>query len=76
MRQGPGSVPGRPSLKPPETQDALFNGICNHANVISDSLRMKKGGVSRWISEKTAEHKCPECGRLINWLEMGSHVCG
>lgn len=53
----------------------VINGICNHANVIPDSLRMKAVGISQWISEKTAEHKCPKCGRLVNWFEMGKHVC-
>lgn len=54
----------------------VINGICNHANVISDSLRMQAVGVSQWISEKIVEHKCPKCGRLINWFEMGTHICG
>ena len=53
----------------------VINGICNHANVISDSLRMKEVGISQWINEKIVEHKCPKCGRLINWFEMGTHVC-
>ena len=54
----------------------IINGICNHANVIPDSLHMKEVGVSQWISEKISEHKCPKCGRLINWFDVGSHVCG
>ena len=53
----------------------IINGICNHANVIPDSIRMKEVGVSRWISEKIAEHKCPKCGELINWFEMTTHTC-
>lgn len=58
------------SIKP------VINGICNHADVIPDSLRMKAIGVDRWISEKTAEHLCPKCGELINWFEMRTHTCG
>lgn len=53
----------------------VINGICNHANVIPDSLRMKAVGVSQWVREKITEHKCPKCGRLINWFEMNAHVC-
>ncbi|MBQ8831557.1 MAG: DUF3795 domain-containing protein [Oscillospiraceae bacterium] len=57
------------SIKP------VINGICNHANVIPDSLRMKEIGVSAWVSEKITEHLCPKCGRLINWFEMNTHNC-
>lgn len=53
----------------------VIRGICNHANVIPDSLRMKAVGISQWIREKTTEHTCPKCGRLINWFEMGTHIC-
>lgn len=53
----------------------IINGICNHANVIPDSMRLKDVGVSQWITEKTAEHKCPNCGELINWFEMTTHTC-
>ena len=53
----------------------VINGICNHANVIPDSLRMKEVGVSQWIVEKIAEHTCPKCGKLINWFEMNTHNC-
>lgn len=53
----------------------IINGICNHANVIPDSKRMRAVGVSEWISEKIAEHKCPKCGELINWFEMRTHTC-
>ncbi|MBD5087614.1 MAG: hypothetical protein HDT30_02190 [Clostridiales bacterium] len=53
----------------------VINGICNHANVISDSLRMKEIGISQWIEEKIKEHKCPKCGSLINWFDVNSHSC-
>ena len=51
----------------------IINGICNHANVIPDSNRMKEVGVSKWIGEKITEHTCPKCGKLLNWFEMNSH---
>ena len=54
----------------------MINGICNHANVIPDSLRMKEVGISQWIAEKIEEHTCSECGELINWFEMNTHNCG
>ena len=53
----------------------IINGICNHANVISDSQRMKEIGISQWIEEKIKEHKCPKCGNLINWFDVNSHSC-
>lgn len=53
----------------------IINGICNHANVIPDSLRMREVGVSQWICEKIVEHKCPKCGNLITWFEMSTHIC-
>lgn len=53
----------------------VINGICNHANVIKDSLRMKEVGISQWISEKITEHKCLKCGKLLNWFEMTTHTC-
>ena len=52
----------------------IIHGICNHANVIPDSFRMKEIGVSR-IDEKIAEHTCPKCGNLVNWFEMSTHTC-
>lgn len=54
----------------------VIDGICNHANVIPDSVRMREVGVSQWIKEKTAEHTCPSCGKLLNWFEMRTHTCG
>lgn len=54
----------------------IINGVCNHANVIPDSVRMKQIGVSRWIDEQTERHLCPKCGQLISWFDMGSHNCG
>lgn len=53
----------------------IINGICNHTNVIPDSLRMKEVGVSQWIQEKMIEHQCQKCGKLITWFEMTSHTC-
>ena len=53
----------------------VINGICNHEKVITDSLRMKEVGISKWISEKIDEHKCPKCDELINWFEMNKHIC-
>lgn len=53
----------------------IINGICNHADVILDSLRMKESGVSQWISEKIAERKRYKCGKLINRFEMATHTC-
>lgn len=53
----------------------VINGICNHANVLPDSRRLKEIGVSQWVKEKIEEHKCPKCGELINWFEMNSHIC-
>lgn len=53
----------------------VINGICNHANVIPDSQRMKKVGVSKWIEEKITEHKCTKCGELKNWYEVDTHIC-
>ena len=50
----------------------IINGICNHANVISDSMRMKEIGIPQWIEEKIKEHKCPKCGNLINWFEVNT----
>ena len=54
----------------------IINGICNHANVVPDSLRMRKVGVSQWVEEKIKEHTCPKCGELVNWFEVDSHICG
>ena len=54
----------------------VINGVCNHANVIPDSLRMKEVGVSKWVGEKIVEHRCPQCGKRITWFEMGKHTCG
>lgn len=53
----------------------VINGICNHADVIPDSLRMKEVGLSRWLEEKTAQHTCPHCGRRITWFEKNTHTC-
>ncbi|MBQ9792762.1 MAG: DUF3795 domain-containing protein [Clostridia bacterium] len=53
----------------------VINGICNHANIISDLQKMKEIGVSQWVNEKTNEHKCPKCGKLKNWYEMDNHSC-
>lgn len=53
----------------------VINGICNHANVIPDSMRMKEVGVTQWIAEKIEQHKCPKCGELISWYEMHTHKC-
>lgn len=54
----------------------VIDGICNHAGVITDSLRMKEVGVAQWVREKIAEHTCPRCGKRLTWYEMGRHVCG
>lgn len=48
----------------------VINEICNHANVIKDSLRMKKIVIFQWINKKITEHKCVKCGKLLNWFEM------
>ena len=53
----------------------VINGICNHASVIPDSLRMREVGIPQWLREKTEQHKCPACGELITWFDMGSHRC-
>lgn len=53
----------------------VVNGICNHADVIPDSRRMKKVGVAQWIEEKTKEHTCRKCGELIDWFHRDSHHC-
>ena len=53
----------------------VINGICNHADVISDGFRMREIGVAKWIEEKTKQHTCPKCGKLITWYEMESHSC-
>lgn len=53
----------------------IIGGICNHANVIKDSLRMKKVGIPQWIEEKIKEHQCPKCGELISWFDLNSHTC-
>lgn len=53
----------------------IINGVCNHAKVIADSMRMKEVGVSQWINEKIVEHTCPKCGKLLTWYEIASHVC-
>lgn len=53
----------------------VINRICNHANVITDSLRMREVGVSKWINKKISEHKCAKCGELINWYEIDTHSC-
>ena len=54
----------------------VINGICNHAKVIPDSLRMKEIGVPAWIQEKIGEHTCPNCGQLIDWFTRDTHICG
>lgn len=53
----------------------IIHGICNHANVIPDSYRMREVGLAQWIAEQLARHTCPNCGALISWFEMGSHTC-
>lgn len=53
----------------------VINGVCNHAGVIPDSMRMREAGVPQWIREKIELHTCPRCGELIDWFTMGSHVC-
>lgn len=53
----------------------VINGICNHANVVPDSMRMKKVGINQWIEEKIEEHKCPKCGELISWYDTNTHTC-
>lgn len=54
----------------------IINGICNHADVIPDSIRMKEVGVSQWVKEKIKEHQCPQCGELITWFDRKTHTCG
>lgn len=51
----------------------VINGVCNHVDVVPDSLRMREIEVSQWIQEKIKEHKC---GELINWFDMNTHICG
>lgn len=53
----------------------IINGICNHASVIPGSLRMGEAGISQWLREKIEQHRCPACGELITWFDMGSHIC-
>lgn len=57
------------------SQGPIINGICNHANVIPDSRRMKEIGPIRWIEEQIVRHTCPKCGKLITWFDMASHSC-
>lgn len=52
----------------------IINGVCNHAKVIPDSLRMKEVGVPQWVKEKIAEHTCPKCDKLLTWFEMPTHT--
>ncbi len=53
----------------------VINGICNHANVISDLKRMKDIGILSCLKEQVDEFTCPECGELISWFDRNSHVC-
>ena len=53
----------------------IINGICNHANVIPDSLRMGEVGLTQWVAEQLTRHTCPKCGELISWFDMKSHTC-
>lgn len=51
------------------------NGICHHATVIDDLQFMKNNSVEEWVANKTNENTCPNCGRLIHWMDKESHIC-
>ncbi len=51
------------------------NGICHHANVISDLAYMKDHGVSTWVEKKTIESTCPHCNEVIFWFDKNTHKC-
>ena len=53
----------------------IINDICNHANAIPDSYRMKEVGPTKWIEEQIEKHTCLKCGELISWFDMASHIC-
>lgn len=51
------------------------NGICHHAAVIDDLAAMKTHGAEAWVQTKTAENTCPNCGKLIAWMDKNTHQC-
>lgn len=57
------------------SQGPIINGVCNHANVIPDSYRLREVGTAQWIAEQLVRHTCPKCGELISWFDMESHTC-
>ncbi len=51
------------------------NGICHHANVVSDLEYMKDHGVRTWVEKKIIESTCPYCGEVIYWYDKDTHTC-
>lgn len=53
----------------------VLHGVCSHAKVIPDSLRMREVGIPQWLEEKVAEYTCPQCGKALTWFERDAHLC-
>ncbi|MEG0468681.1 MAG: DUF3795 domain-containing protein [Longicatena sp.] len=51
------------------------NGIGHHEEVIHDLTLMKSIGIDAWVHQKTIEHTCPHCGKLIYWYDKNKHTC-
>lgn len=53
----------------------IIDGICNHADVISDLQYIKNHGIEQYLRCQAEKYTCSQCGERLTWFNRSKHKC-